>query len=159
MGDENFPRLADAGGDCFLYDIGMINVFLADTQSEERSALRLLVTELHMNVVGEAVDWSSTLLKAPRISFDLLLVDWTLLPENPQVALAELRAACPNTVSVVLFSHLDSREQAANSVGADLFISKGEAPERVAEFIKTEARNIRQRKSLDKYATRARKEK
>jgi hypothetical protein len=39
----------------------MPRVFLADAQLEERSALRLLLLDLKMEVVGEAADWPATL--------------------------------------------------------------------------------------------------
>jgi hypothetical protein len=42
----------------------MMRVFLADAQSEERSALRLLLLGLNMEVVGEAADWPTTLAQA-----------------------------------------------------------------------------------------------
>jgi DNA-binding NarL/FixJ family response regulator len=61
------------------------------------------------------------------------LVDWGLLPAESGAALAELRLACPAALVIVLISHLDARQQAARSAGADAFISKGETPDRVAE--------------------------
>lgn len=39
----------------------MIRVFLADAGIDERSALRLLLLDLNMEVVGEAADWPTTL--------------------------------------------------------------------------------------------------
>jgi DNA-binding NarL/FixJ family response regulator len=70
------------------------------------------------------------------------LVDWTLLPAAPGAAIEELREACPAALVIVLISHLDAREQAALSAGADAFISKGETPERVAEHLRTVAASI-----------------
>ncbi len=43
----------------------MTRVYLADAQPEERSALRLLLLDLKMEIVGEAADWSTTLAQAP----------------------------------------------------------------------------------------------
>jgi DNA-binding NarL/FixJ family response regulator len=122
----------------------MTRVYLADAQPEERSALRLLLNDLKMQVVGEASDWSIALAKAPTTGLDMLLVDWDLLPVDQGVqSLAELRLACPNAILVVLISHLDARHQAALSAGADAFISKGETPERVAERLRAAAESIR----------------
>lgn len=109
----------------------MTRVFLADSQPEVRSALRMVLLDLHMPVVGEAADWPATLAQAPTTHPDMMLVDWDLIPADS--SLAELRAACPAAVVIVLISHLDARAQAALSAGADSFISKGESPERVAE--------------------------
>ena len=122
----------------------MTRVYVADARPEERSALRLLLLDLKMEVVGEASDWFTTLVEVPIRQVDMLLVDWDLLPENaPNVAVDGLRKACPSTLVVVLISHLDARKQAALSVGADIFISKGETPERVAERLRIAAASVR----------------
>ena len=127
-----------------MYDGIMTRVYLADAQNQERFALRLLLNDLNMVVVGEASDWPTTLTKAPTSSLDMLLVDWDLLPDDLGVqSLAELRLACTNAIVVVLISHLDARHQAALSAGADAFISKGETPERVAERLRLAAESIR----------------
>lgn len=122
----------------------MTRVYLADSKLEERSALRLLLQELDMEVVGEAGDWTTTLANAPVTHLDMLLVEWDLLPVDLGIqSLAELRLACPNAIVVVLISHLDARQQAALSAGADAFISKGETPERVAERLRLAAASVR----------------
>jgi DNA-binding NarL/FixJ family response regulator len=118
----------------------MTLVYLADAHHEELSALRLLLLDLAMQVVGEAADWLTTLAQAPTTGLDMLLVAWDLLPVGLGVqSLAELHLACPNAIVVVLISHLDARHQAALSSGADVFISKGETPERVAERLQAAA--------------------
>ena len=88
-----------------------------------------------MEIVGEARDWSTTLAQAPDRSMDMLVIDWDLLPDSPNAALGKLRKACPSALVIVLISHLDARQQAALSTGADAFISKGELPERIAAHI------------------------
>ncbi len=125
------------------YDIGMTRVFVADAKPEERSALRLLLLDLKMEVVGEAADWVTTLSQAPVSRMDMLLIDWDLLPKSPTAALDELRKACPASLIIILISHLEARQQAALSAGADAFISKGETPERVAERLRSVAAGIR----------------
>ena len=114
----------------------MTRVYLADARPEERSALRLVLLDLKMEVVGEAADWATTLAQAPVSRTDMLLVDWDLLPSTPSAALDELRRACPAALVIILISHWDARQQAALSAGADAFISKGETPERVAERLR-----------------------
>jgi DNA-binding NarL/FixJ family response regulator len=69
----------------------------------------------------------------------MLLVEWDLLPNGQHAALDELRIACPAALVIILISHLDSRQQAALSVGADMFISKGESPDRVADLLRSAA--------------------
>ena len=89
----------------------MTRVFLADSFKEERSALRLMLLDLQMEVVGESLHWPSTMELIPESSLDMLLIDWDLLPENLGTqALLELRAACPKAIVVVLISHLDARQ-------------------------------------------------
>ena len=122
----------------------MTRVFLADAQADERKALRVLLRDLKMEVVGEAADWAGTLAGVPTSGLDMLLVDWGMLPAGLGVkALADLRLACPSAVLVVLISHLDARHQAALSAGADVFISKSDTPERVAERLQSAADAIR----------------
>jgi len=120
----------------------MTRVYLADAKPEERSALRLLLLDLKMEVVGEAADWSTTLAQAPVSRTDMLLVEWDLLPSTPSAAFEELREACPAALVIILISHLNARQQAALSTGADAFISKGETPERVAERLRAVAATV-----------------
>jgi DNA-binding NarL/FixJ family response regulator len=132
----------DVTGECLLYDKFMTRVFLADGILEERSALRLLLLDLKMEVAGVAADWATTLTQAPVSRADLLLVDWDLLSSEPNEALNDLRQACPAALVIVLISHLDARQQAALSAGADAFISKNETPERVAERLRIAAASV-----------------
>ena len=120
----------------------MTRVFLADALTDERSALRATLLGLNMEIAGEAADWTSTLAHAPTSRADMLLVDWDLLPKAPREALNKLRKACPAALVIILISHLDARQQAALSAGADTFISKGETSERVAERLRLAAASI-----------------
>lgn len=117
----------------------MPRVYLADTKPEERSALRLLILDLGMELAGEAADWPTTLAQVPSSAADILLVDWDLLPSAPAAAVEGLRQACPGALVIVLISQLDAREQAALSSGADAFISKGETAQQVAERLRAVA--------------------
>lgn len=119
----------------------MTRVFLADSQPEVRLALRLLLQDMNMQVVGDAGDWPAALTQAAGTQPDMLVVDWDMIPTGS--SLLELRATCPAAVVIVLISHLDARQQAALSAGADSFISKGETPDRVAERLRAAAVNGR----------------
>ena len=114
----------------------MIRVYLSDANPEELSALRLMLLDMQMEVVGEGSDWATTLAQVPERSIDLLLIDWNLLPNSPINSLEILRKACPAALVIVLISQLDARNQAALSAGADAFISKEEMPERIAERLR-----------------------
>jgi two-component system KDP operon response regulator KdpE len=120
----------------------MKRVYLADSHPDERSALRLLLVDLNLKVVGEAADWPSALALAPATHPDMVLVDWGLVSSESGAALMDLRRACRNAVVIVLISRLDAREQAALSAGADAFISKGETSERVVERLRTAVGNL-----------------
>jgi DNA-binding NarL/FixJ family response regulator len=115
----------------------MKRVYLADAYPDERSALRLLLMHLNLQIVGEASDWPSALALAPATRPDMVVVDWGLVSSESGEALRELRLACPAAVVIVLISHLDAREQAALSAGADAFISKGETSERIVERLQS----------------------
>jgi len=144
VAETDIPQMQDAPGEYVLYDEYMTRVYLADAKPEERSALRLLLLDLKMEVVGEAADWATALAQAPISRTDMLLIDWDMLPRlTPTSALEGLRKACPAALVIVLISHLDARQQAALSSGADAFISKGELPERVAERLRSVAASVR----------------
>jgi DNA-binding NarL/FixJ family response regulator len=144
----------DVAGGFLLYDEAMKRVYLADAQTEERSALRLMLLDLNLQVVGEAADWPTALAEAPATRPDMLVVDWDLIAEGAGAAysgssagtsghaLDELRLACPTALVIVLVSHLDARQQAALSAGADAFISKSEMPDRVAERLRAAAASV-----------------
>ena len=143
VAETETPQPQDAVGKLVLYDKYMTRVYIADTLIEERSALRLMLLDLNMEVAGEAADWATTLAQAPVSRTDMLLVDWDLLPPiSPSLALDELRRICPAALVIVLISHMDARQQAALSSGADSFISKVESPERVSELLRSVAANI-----------------
>ena len=144
MAERDTPQPQDVPGEFVLYHETMTRVYLADALTEERSALRLMLLDLNMELAGEAADWVTALAQAPVSFTDLLLIDWELLPRtSPTAALEELRRACPAALVIVLISHLDARQQAALSSGADAFISKGETPERVSERLRAVAASVR----------------
>lgn len=122
-----------------MYHVPMINVYLADTQVEERSALRLMIRDLKMDVIGETADWQTLLDQVSTTKPDLVLVDWGLLDNDSGLRIAELREVCPISSVIVLISHWDPREQAALSAGADVFISKGETIDHVSEHLRNAA--------------------
>ena len=114
----------------------MTRVYVADALTEERSALRLLLLDLKMEVVGEAADWLTTLANAPATNLDLLLIDWALVPVHLGAqALAKLRIRCPNAIAIVMLSNPNAYQQSVHAVGADIFIRKDEMPEQVAKHL------------------------
>ena len=144
MVGNHTPRPSNGTGKDFLYDASMTRVFLANAESDQRQALRELLQSLKMKIVGESIDWSTTLAMAPKTRLDMLLIDWSMFPTNTgDLSRTQLRQAFPNAIVVVLISHLDVRHQAAISAGADAFISKGEIPERMTERLQAAAESVR----------------
>lgn len=117
----------------------MVRVYIANVRTEERSALRLMLQNLNMEVVGDASDWITTFAHAPATNFNMLIVDWDLLPGDAAASLSALRRVCSDAIIIILTSHLDARQQAARSAGADAFISKGEMPNRLADRLRVAA--------------------
>ena len=121
----------------------MTRVYIANSLPEERSALRLMLLDLGMEVIGEASDWLTTLANAPSINLDMLLVDCALLPiDAGSEALAKLRADCANSIVIVVISHLGGRQQAALSVGTDAFITRADTSDRVALYLTLAAAKV-----------------
>lgn len=123
----------------------MKRAFVADARHYERSAFRLILQDLNMQVVGEAADWATVLATAPTSRPDLVVVDWDLVANESGEALPILRQACPGAVVIVLISHLDPRHQAALSAGADTFISKGETSDLVAARMREAVTSLQSR--------------
>ena len=121
----------------------MIRVYLADAMSHERSALRLMLLDMNMEIAGEADNWSTALAETPICHADILIVDWELLLRSSNIRLDEMRKACPKALIILLIGHQDARQQAALSAGADMFISKSETPQRVAEHLRAATAIIR----------------
>ena len=111
----------------------MPSVYLADTISAERSAFRLIIRDLGWNLAGEAADWPTVLAQVPLSRSDILVVSWILLSTSPGEGIKRLRMSCQVPLVVVLVSPMDSRQQAALSTGADVFISRNEMAERVVD--------------------------
>jgi DNA-binding NarL/FixJ family response regulator len=121
----------------------MIRVYLADAIFTERSALRLLLMDMNMEIAGESENWSTVLAQMPICHTDMLIVDWELLSGSSNIMLDEVRMACPNALIIILIGCLEARQQAALSAGADVFISKSEMAERVAEHLRVASTIIR----------------
>jgi len=116
-----------------------VRVLIADDQPQVRSALQLLLKqEPGVAVVGEAENVEEALELAAVRRPDLVLLDWELpgrqtagLPKKTKPGLLPaLRARCPHMKIVALSGRPEAR-QAALAAGADVFVSKGDPPERL----------------------------
>ncbi|MEN6436791.1 MAG: hypothetical protein ABFD14_07485 [Anaerolineaceae bacterium] len=124
----------------------MTTVYIADACPDDTLAFSILVQDLKMNVVGHSSEWKTIVDEIPNTDPDLLLVDWNLINSSPEFTMPNLRSVCSENTVIVLISSLDSREQAAIASGADVFISKGETPDKVARRLQTLSDDISYRR-------------
>lgn len=120
----------------------MIRVYVATAKPEALAAIRLMLLDMNVQIVGESSDWFTTLAKAPATDFNILLIDWDILPMNAVTGLLEIRQACTYAIIVVLTSQLDATKQAALADGADAFISTSEIPDQLVKKLHLLAENI-----------------
>lgn len=120
-----------------------MRVMVADDQAWVRSALHLLLElEPGLTVVGEVVEAEGLLAQVELVCPDLLLVDWELPGLQVPDAVSSLRAVCPH-LSVIALSGLPEAREAALTAQVDVFVSKGDPPERLLEGV-NECRRRRQ---------------
>jgi DNA-binding NarL/FixJ family response regulator len=120
-----------------------MRVLMADDDSAVRSALRLLLEhEPEIRVVGEARRAGDILTQLQASCPDLLLLDWELPGHRAARGrslrtglLQELRHVCPRLKVIVLSGRPEARH-AAILAGADAFVSKGDAPERLLAAVR-----------------------
>ncbi len=117
----------------------MTRIYLADSQEEERLALRLMALDLRMEVAGEGVSLEDVRQEASSDPPNILLIEYALLPEKTAKALVDLRDIFPQAAIVLLINRLDPHLPASLSGEADQFISKGDTPERVADILRKAA--------------------
>lgn len=119
-----------------------MNVVIADSTSEVRSALRLLLSqEPGLSVAAEAHDVTSLLAATSMHSPELVLVDWELADPRPAGARGasltdEIAALAPQARVIVLCGRPEARSHALAS-GADAFVCKGDTPDRLIDALRT----------------------
>jgi two-component system nitrate/nitrite response regulator NarL len=101
-----------------------MQVFLADSQTKRRTALKqLLDQDPEMNVVGEVSEANGLLQRLEETRSDLLLLFWKLPGMQAAELLPILRATGSPSKVVVFDECIDDRDQAL-AVGADAFVSQ-----------------------------------
>jgi two-component system response regulator DesR len=113
-----------------------MRVVLADRDADVRGALRLLlIHELGMEVVAEAVDADDLWLAAQDAQPDLLLVEWEVLGPEADRALARLHALSPRPQVIAVSGHPEACRHAVTA-GADAFVCKADPPEQVVQTLR-----------------------
>ena len=113
----------------------MMHVFLAAFQIDARAALRLLLFNSGMQVVGESADWATTLHLAQETQPQLVLIDAELIPCVTHNRLTPLRHICPTANIIVLVNQLNTHHHATLAAEADLLLDKSIMPDRIAKRI------------------------
>ncbi len=114
----------------------MARVFLADPLVEERSAFRVLLLDLRMELAGEASDWLSLYSQAGPSCPDMILVSWELLPKKYVNAIDRLRKNCPDARIVVIVNQEGDCQDMIETSGVDAVISKEDFPYKVVDILR-----------------------
>jgi DNA-binding NarL/FixJ family response regulator len=113
-----------------------MDIVIADGMPEVRSAIRLLLSEVTgARIAAEAADVSSLLDVTRAVRPALVLVDWDLADVRPEGARGvslptEITQACPQARVVVMSGRPEKRRDAL-AAGADAFVCKCDAPDRL----------------------------
>jgi DNA-binding NarL/FixJ family response regulator len=113
-----------------------MRVLLAEHHSKVLRALRALINEKTEHViVGEAMDWNGLLELVNNTVPELVLLDWELPGRSTNDLLAGLQNPGYHPRLIVLSTQVEAKEKAL-AAGADTFISKSDAPEKLLKALK-----------------------
>ncbi len=113
----------------------MMTILLADDKKELCSAMRLMLeTRLRGAAIAEAYDMEQVLTQVERSLPGCVILDWELPGYPNRERLALLRGLVPDLKVIALSVRPESETQALES-GADAFVSKTEAPDKIVEII------------------------
>lgn len=113
-----------------------MRILVADKQSRVRFALRVLLERQPMiEIVGEAIDTEELFNQVQVTRPDLVLLDWDLPSLTADQSLVDLRNAFPDLI-VIALSGRPEAQRAALEAGANAFVPKTDAPDRLLAAIK-----------------------
>ncbi|HSV93380.1 MAG TPA: response regulator transcription factor [Desulfobacterales bacterium] len=108
-----------------------MRILIVDDQKRARQSLRaLLSTSLPGMEILEAGDGAEALRVAGQMQPRLVVMDLFMPGVDGLVATREIKSRWPEIRVLVLSLQSDQRREAL-AAGADLFVSKGESPERL----------------------------
>lgn len=108
-----------------------LRILLADDDARVRPALhKLLVQESEGLVVRECPDIACLAVEIRGFKPDLVFLDWEL-PGRPAAALLLALSGLEKNPRIIVLSARPEIEREALAAGADAFVCKGEAPERL----------------------------
>lgn len=118
-----------------------MRVFVADDEPRVRHALRVLLDrQPGLEVVGEAASVPELRRRLERYKADLLVLDWTLVRDEPHNALDDFRWVCPGLRVLILGGSPEARRLALEA-GADAFACKCDTPQNLLGAVDNCRRN------------------
>jgi DNA-binding NarL/FixJ family response regulator len=108
-----------------------VRILIADDQKRTRQSLRaLLSTSLPETEIWEAANGAEALKLAEDVQPQLVVMDIRMPEIDGLAATRGIKSRWPK-IKVLVLSMYQDRQQEAREAGADLFVSKGESPERL----------------------------
>jgi DNA-binding NarL/FixJ family response regulator len=108
-----------------------MRILIADDQKRARHSLKaLLATSLPETEIWEAGSGSEAMRLAEEVQPHLIVMDVRMPEIDGLVATRGIKSRWPD-IKVVVLSMYPGYGEKARAAGADLFISKGESPERL----------------------------
>ena len=108
-----------------------MRILIADDQQRTRKSLKaLLSTSLPATEIWEAANGAEALRLAEDIHPQLVLMDIRMPEIDGLDATRGIKSRWPE-IKVLVLSLYEGRQEEARAAGADLFVSKGESPERL----------------------------
>ena len=108
-----------------------MRILIADDQKRTRQSLKaLLAASLPETEIWEAADGAEALRLAEDVRPGLVVMDIRMPGVDGLTATRGIKSRWPEVKVLVLSLYLDYAQE-ARAAGADLFVSKGESPERL----------------------------
>ena len=108
-----------------------MRILIADDQQRTRKSLKaLLSTSLPETEIWEAADGAEALRLADDIRPQLVVMDIRMPEMDGLDATRGIKSRWPE-IKVLVLSLYEGLQEEARAAGADLFVSKGESPERL----------------------------
>ena len=112
-----------------------MRILIADDQDRARHSLRaLLATSLPNSEIWEARSGTEAIRLAEEVQPDLIVMDVRMPETDGLVATRAIKSRWPETRVMVLSMYPGYGEK-ARAAGADLFVNKGESPERLLDAL------------------------
>jgi len=112
-------------------------ILVADDSDTVRRVVRSYLTQLGLDVCGEAADGEDTIEKARKLKPDLILLDVAMPRTNGIVVASVLKEMMPNVriVMFTMYSEAIARAFPDKGLAVDVVVAKAEGMSRLAECV------------------------